>query len=81
MNIGGAPGVDVFVEIGGFYGRVLNAQFAGEPETSIDPNQYGLNWGFGFRLGKVRISGGRRYQLNPMFVGEKNLGLTVSQQP
>ena len=70
VNIGGAPGVDVFVEIGGFYGRVLNAQFAGESETSIDPNQYGLNWGFGFRLGKVRISGGRRYQLNPMFVGE-----------
>ena len=70
VNFGGAPGVDIFLEMGGFYGRVLNAQFAEEPETSIDPNQYGLNWAFGFRLGKVKVSGGRRYQLNPMFVGE-----------
>ena len=70
VNIGGAPGVDVFLEIGGFYGRVLSAQFAEEPELSIDPNQYGISWAFGFRLGKVRISGERRYQLNPFFVGE-----------
>ena len=70
VNIGGAPGVDAFLEIGGFYGRVLSAQFAEEPELSIDPNQYGISWAFGFRLGKVRISGERRYQLNPFFVGE-----------
>ena len=70
VYIGGAPGMDIYVEAGGFYGRVLNAQFAGESETSIDPNQYGLDWAFGFRFGKVRITGSRRYQLNPFFVGE-----------
>ena len=70
MRVGGAPGVDFFVEMGGFYGRVLSAQFAEEPELSIDPNQYGINWTIGFRFGKVKISGGRRYQLNSMFVGE-----------
>ena len=70
VNIGGAPGVDVYLEMGGFYGRVLNTQFAEASELSIDPNQYGLSWTIGFRLGKVKISGGRRYQLNPMFVNE-----------
>ena len=70
VNIGGAPGVDVFMEIGGFYGRVMSTQFAKETELSIDPNQYGIDWAFGVRLGKVKISGERRYQLNSMFVGE-----------
>ena len=70
VYIGGAPGVDIYVEAGGFYGRVLSAEFGGEPELSVDPNQYGINWSIGFRLGKVNISGERRYQLNPMFVGE-----------
>lgn len=70
VNVGGAPGVELFVELGGFYGRVLSAQFAETPELSINPNQYGIDWCFGFRLGKVRVSGGRRYQLNSMFVGE-----------
>lgn len=70
VRVGGAPGMDFLVEMGGFYGRVLNAQFAEEPELSIDPNQYGINWTIGFRFGKVMISGGRRYQLNSMFVGE-----------
>ena len=70
VNVGGAPGVDIYVEAGGFYGRVLNAEFVGEPELNIDPNQYGINWAVGFRFGKVNISGGRRYQLNPMFVNE-----------
>ncbi|MBO7617740.1 MAG: M20/M25/M40 family metallo-hydrolase [Bacteroidales bacterium] len=70
VRVGGAPGMDFLVEMGGFYGRVLNTQFAEEPELSIDPNQYGINWTIGFRFGKVKISGGRRYQLNSMFVGE-----------
>lgn len=70
LKVGGAPGVDFFVGIGGFYGRVLSARFAEEPELSIDPNQYGINWTIGFRIGKLKISGGRRYQLNPMFVNE-----------
>ena len=70
VYIGGAPGVDIYVEAGGFYGRVFNAEFGGESELSIDPNQYGINWAIGFRLGKVNISGSRRYQLNPLFVNE-----------
>ena len=70
VNIGGAPSVDVFVAIGGFYGRVLNTQFAEASGLTIDPNQYGINWTIGFRFGKVKIAGGRRYQLNPMFVNE-----------
>ena len=70
VNIGGAPGVDVFLEMGGFYGCVLSTEFIEEPELRIDPNQYGINWTIGFRLGKVKISGGHRYQLNPMFVNE-----------
>ena len=70
VYIGGAPGMDIYVEAGGFYGRVFSTGFEGEPELSIDPNQYGINWAVGFRLGKVNISGGRRYQLNPMFVNE-----------
>lgn len=68
VNFGGAPGMDFFVETGGFYGRVLSVDFLGKPELSIDHNQYGISWAFGFRLGKVKISGGRRYQLNPLFV-------------
>ena len=70
VYIGGAPGMDIYVEAGGFYGRVFSTGFEGEPELSIDPNQYGINWAVGFRLGKVNISGGRRYQLNPMFVND-----------
>ena len=70
VNIGGAPGVDIYLEAGGFYGRVFSVRFEGEPELSIDPNQYGINWAVGFRLGKVSILGGHRYQLNPMFVND-----------
>ncbi len=71
VNIGGAPPVDVFVAMGGFYGRVLSTQFAEASGLTIEPNQYGINWAVGFRLGKVKIAGGRRYQLNPMFVNER----------
>ena len=69
VNIGGAPGVDIFLEMGGFYSRVLKAELEGAQE-SIDPNQWGLSWSVGCRFGKVKISGCRRYQLNPFFVGE-----------
>ena len=72
VNIGGAPGVDAFVELGGFYGRVLTAELE-DAHDNINPNQWGLNWAFGLRLGKVKISGGRRYQLNPFFVGDEGL--------
>ena len=72
VNIGGAPGVDAFVELGGFYGRVLTAELK-DAHDNINPNQYGISWAFGFRLGKVKISGSRRYQLNPFFVGDAGL--------
>ena len=72
MKVGGAPGVDVFVEMGGFYGRVLNAELK-DAHENINPNQYGINWAIGCRLGKVKISGGRRYQLNSFFVGDECL--------
>ena len=66
----GDMGVDAYVGIGGFYGYVLNAESVGMPEMSVDPNQWGISWTIGFQLGKVKISGSRRYQLNPLFVGE-----------
>ena len=72
VNIGGAPGVDAFMELGGFYGRVLTAELL-DAHDNINPNQWGLSWAFGFRFGKVKISGGRRYQLNPFFVGDEGL--------
>ena len=72
VNIGGAPGVDVFVEMGGFYGRVLSAELK-DAHENINPNQWGLSWAIGFRLGKVMVSGGRRYQLNPFFIGDEGL--------
>ena len=68
LKFGGAPGMDFLLETGGYYGRVLSTDFAGKPELSIDPNQYGIIWAIGFRFGKVKISGGRRYQLNSLFV-------------
>ena len=72
VNIGGTTGVDAFVELGGFYGRVLTAELE-DAHDNINPNQYGISWAFGFRFGKVKISGSRRYQLNPFFVGDEGL--------
>ena len=72
VNIGGAPGMDIFVEMGGFYGRVLKAELE-DAHENIDLNQYGFNWAIGFQFGKLKISGGRRYQLNPFFVGDEGL--------
>ncbi|MBR4146477.1 MAG: M20/M25/M40 family metallo-hydrolase [Bacteroidales bacterium] len=72
VKIGGAPGVDVFVEMGGFYGHVLKAELL-DAHDNINPNQWGLNWSIGCRLGKVMISGSRRYQLNPFFIGDPGL--------
>ena len=68
LKFGGATGMDFLLETGGYYGRVLSTDFVGKLELSIDPNQYGISWAIGLRLGKVKILGGRRYQLNPMFV-------------
>ena len=78
VNIGGASGIDLFLEMGGFYGRVLKAELK-DAHDNIDLNQYGLSWAIGFRLGKVKISGGRRYQLNPFFIGDDCLPKTHVQ--
>ena len=66
----GGMGVDAYVGIGGFYGYVLDAELDGAPAVGVDPNQWGVSWAIGFQLGKIKISGNRRYQLNPMLVGE-----------
>ena len=71
VNIGGAPGVDIFLEMGGFYGRVLNGELK-DVDENINPDQWGLGWTIGFRFGKVKIAGGRRYQLNSFF-GDESL--------
>jgi len=67
LKTGGSTGMDFYVGIGGFYGRIFNAEIAEKKESSLNPNQYGISWTFGFRMGKVKISGGRRYQLNSLF--------------
>ena len=72
MKIGGAPGVDFIVEMGGFYGRILKAELL-DAHENINPNQWGLSWTIGLRFGKVMISGCRRYQLNPFFIGDSGL--------
>lgn len=70
VKIGGATGMDIFVETGGFYGRVFDTDFTGNPGLNINPDQWGIDWAIGFRLGKVKMSGGRRYQLNKMFTND-----------
>ena len=67
LKFGGATGVDFFLETGGYYGRVFSVEFADKPESSLNPNQYGISWTIGLRLGNVKVAGGRRYQLNPLF--------------
>lgn len=61
--------IPVDLGIGGFYGRVFDAKLEDAHEY-INPAQWGLSWTIGFRIGNVKISGGRRYQLNSFFVGE-----------
>ena len=66
----GDMGIDLYLGIGGYYGYVLKADVKEQSDLSINPNQWGMGWNIGFQMGKVKISGGRRYQLNPLFVGE-----------
>ena len=68
----GEAGVEVYVGFGGYYGYILNAEVQGAPELQVNQNQWGLNWCIGLQLGKFNISGGRRYQLNPLFTGDGN---------
>jgi hypothetical protein len=66
----GDMGIDLYLGIGGYYGYVLKADVEEQSDLAINPNQWGMGWNIGFQMGKVKISGGRRYQLNPLFVGE-----------
>lgn len=72
MNAGNI-GFDVFVGVGGYYSRVLRSS------ESVNLNQYGWAWCLGFRLGKFKIEGIVRYQLNPLFVEGPNARLREGQ--
>lgn len=66
----GEAGVYFLLGVGGYYGYVLNATVGDQVTPMVDKNQWGLSWSVGFQMGRVKFSGGRRYQLNPLFVGE-----------
>lgn len=66
----GGMGMDLSVGIGGYYGYILKANIKDQPDLVINPNQWGMGWSIGFQMGKVKISGERRYQLNSLFAGE-----------
>ena len=72
MNAGNV-GFNVFVGVGGYYSRVLRSS------ESVNLNQYGWAWCLGFRLGKFKIEGIVRYQLNPLFVEGPNARLREGQ--
>ncbi len=66
----GGMGMDISLGIGGYYGYILKANIKDQPDLVINPNQWGMGWSIGFQMGKVKISGERRYQLNSLFAGE-----------
>ena len=66
----GDMGIDLYLGIGGYYGYVLKVDLKEQSDLAINSNQWGMGWSIGFQMGKVKISGERRYQLNPLFVGE-----------
>lgn len=66
----GDMGADLYFGVGGYYGYVLKAQVQNQPSLMVDKNQWGIGWSIGLQLGKIKISGERRYQLNPLFVGQ-----------
>lgn len=63
----GEMGMNFYLGIGGYYGYVLKGRVE---DLSINPNQGGINWCIGFQMGHFKISGERRYQLNPLFLGD-----------
>lgn len=67
---GSEMGLYYFFGVGGYYGYILNAQVKDQSSPVVDKNQWGLGWSIGFQIGKIRFSGERRYQINPLFVGE-----------
>ena len=63
----GEMGMNFYLGFGGYYGYVLKGRVE---DLSFNPNQGGINWCIGFQMGKFKISGERRYQLNPLFLGD-----------
>lgn len=66
----GEMGMDLSLGIEGYYGYILKADVKDQPGLAVNQNQWGMGWSIGFQMGKVKVSGERRYQLNPFFVGE-----------
>ena len=66
----GEMGMDFYLGVGGYYGYVLKANVKDQPSLIVNTNQWGIGWSIGFQLGKIKIGGERRYQLNPLFSGE-----------
>ena len=66
----GDMGMDFCLGIGGYYGYLLKADIKGQQDLALNAHQWGIGWSIGFQMGKIKISGGRRYQLNPLFAGE-----------
>ena len=67
---GGQSGMDFQVGFGGYYGYILNGGVREQFQPVADRNQWGICWSVGFQIGKIKFSGERRYQLNPLFIGE-----------
>ena len=67
----GEMGMDVYLGIGGYYGYTLKANVKDQPDLAVNPHQWGLGWCIGFQMGKLKIGGERRYQLNSLFIGEE----------
>ena len=65
----GEMGMDYYLGIGGYYNYLLKAEVKNQSALTINNHQWGIGWSIGFQMGKVKISGERRYQLNPLFVG------------
>ena len=63
----GEMGMNFYLGFGGYYGYVLKGRVE---DLSFNPHPGGINWCIGFQMGKFKISGERRYQLNPLFLGD-----------
>ncbi len=66
----GNMGMDFQVGFGGYYGYILKSNVKDQPALAFNQNQWGWLWSIGFQMGKLKIGGERRYQLNPLFIGE-----------
>ena len=62
-------GLWVYLGAGGYYARTLNASVSDMPQLKVNPNQCGLEYKVGFRVGHLDLNVGRRYQLNRLFTG------------